>query len=623
MSMNPKEIVRFGGFELDMRTHELRREGRNIRLQEQPFQILRALLDHSGDVVTREELRHRVWPSSVYVDFDHGLNNAIARLREALGDGTATPRFIETLPRQGYRFICPVERMTHPPVATEPAVEVRLWYRSRTLLFCMALAVAAAVGFFMVRWPALSGWRSDGGTRDAEAQRLYAMGIAELRGRGMDRDPDRAAQLFQDALARDPKFAAAYAGLAIYQFRGAWTGLTSVEKNTRAGQAAADHAIELDPESSEALLARANFEAWRSRSRDDAKAYARSNADFRHAFKNDPSNSAIYFNYARAVMWDDPDLSRDLFARTIELDPLWDMALSFSAMLLSQRGQHDAARSRLRDLSANTLTPSIYALMSGTLDRQLGRLDDAVISLREPVATEGGIQLWSLYLSLGDRVAAQRVLEGLNGGEVFNILREAMQYSMDERVDDAFAFLNRHCDEFPLTHLLDLPTARLALITGHADRARILLLRRLPDLASGVEPIKARNVIPALDLALAYQYTHDASAAKQLLVRVADYLDGNRAPSWPLFVYLRARAHAIADERELALNDLKRAYDDGFRLLWALDLYPQPLLYFDSIDQDPAFANIRSDERFLAWRESIRADNARQLDRLAARNRDR
>jgi TolB-like protein/tetratricopeptide (TPR) repeat protein len=101
--------VRFGQFEMDEGTRELCKDGIKIRLQEQPLQILQALLEHSGEIVTREELRKRVWPTDTFVDFDHGINNAIKRLRQALGDTTETPRYIETLPRRGYRFVERVE----------------------------------------------------------------------------------------------------------------------------------------------------------------------------------------------------------------------------------------------------------------------------------------------------------------------------------------------------------------------------------------------------------------------------------------------------------------------------------------------------------------------------------
>src|SRR5437764_4727673 len=105
--------VRFGAFELDEDAGELRREGIKVRLQEQPLQILQILLEQPGKVILREELRKRVWPSDTFVDFDHGINNAIKRLREALGDVAETPRYIETLARRGYRFIGITEYPRH------------------------------------------------------------------------------------------------------------------------------------------------------------------------------------------------------------------------------------------------------------------------------------------------------------------------------------------------------------------------------------------------------------------------------------------------------------------------------------------------------------------------------
>ena len=103
-------LMRFGAFELDVRSGELRNRGVKIRLQEQPLRILEILLAHPGDLVTREELRASLWPSDSLVDFDHGLNKAINKLREALDDSAENPRFVETLPRRGYRIIAPLER---------------------------------------------------------------------------------------------------------------------------------------------------------------------------------------------------------------------------------------------------------------------------------------------------------------------------------------------------------------------------------------------------------------------------------------------------------------------------------------------------------------------------------
>src|SRR6202171_2884391 len=102
------DVLRFGSFEVDVRAGELRKHGVKIKLQEQPFQILLALLQRPGELVSREELRSRIWPADTFVDFDNSLNTSINKLREALGDSAESPRFIETLPRRGYRFIAPV-----------------------------------------------------------------------------------------------------------------------------------------------------------------------------------------------------------------------------------------------------------------------------------------------------------------------------------------------------------------------------------------------------------------------------------------------------------------------------------------------------------------------------------
>jgi cholera toxin transcriptional activator len=105
----PNGIFRFGVYEADARSRELRKSGLRLRLQDQPFQALLMLLERRGEVVTREELRQRLWPTDTFVDFDHGLNTVMNKLRETLNDSAANPRFIETLARRGYRFLAPVE----------------------------------------------------------------------------------------------------------------------------------------------------------------------------------------------------------------------------------------------------------------------------------------------------------------------------------------------------------------------------------------------------------------------------------------------------------------------------------------------------------------------------------
>ena len=117
----PRPKVRFGPFELDLRAGELRKDGHRIRLQEQPFQILRMLLESPCEVVTREDIRKRLWPEGTVVEFDHGINAAVKRLRDALRDSAEKPRYIETLPRRGYRFIGELD-LDGRPRSVEPMI---------------------------------------------------------------------------------------------------------------------------------------------------------------------------------------------------------------------------------------------------------------------------------------------------------------------------------------------------------------------------------------------------------------------------------------------------------------------------------------------------------------------
>jgi len=116
---NNTRIARFGVFELDLGAGELRKSGVKLRLQGQPIQVLTLLLERAGDVVTREELRQKLWPSDTFVDFDHSVNTAINKVREALGDSASSPRYVETLARRGYRFIAPVDNGA--PTGASPA----------------------------------------------------------------------------------------------------------------------------------------------------------------------------------------------------------------------------------------------------------------------------------------------------------------------------------------------------------------------------------------------------------------------------------------------------------------------------------------------------------------------
>lgn len=148
-------LIRFGTFEVDLRSGEVRKEGLKLRLTGQAFQVLAILLENPGELVTREELQKRLWSSDTFVDFEHGLNNAINRIRDALGDSIGNPRFVETLPRRGYRFIGKVERSVQPVV--EAAVEQlatgepyhssdsrRLWWKVAAVFVTLSILFVGA-----------------------------------------------------------------------------------------------------------------------------------------------------------------------------------------------------------------------------------------------------------------------------------------------------------------------------------------------------------------------------------------------------------------------------------------------------------------------------------------------
>jgi DNA-binding winged helix-turn-helix (wHTH) protein/tetratricopeptide (TPR) repeat protein len=280
----PGRIVRFGRFELDVRTGELRKEGRKARLQEQPFRILLLLLQEPGEVVTRDALRQHLWPDNTFVDFDQGLNNAVRRLRDALRDSADSPTYVETLPRLGYRFIAPVEWIAEsaaaavdvePPVPrhddgpdTLPAVAGTsqvIWVRP-----AVAAAIAGVVVVLVVlAWTRLTPAAPfgeggiartprairEGGERGTLSGRRPADSMAyELYLKGRHAWNRRTAAAlreaighFEQALALSPLFVDAYAGLAeTYSLMSLYDDVPPSESFPRA-KAAALKALALDP----------------------------------------------------------------------------------------------------------------------------------------------------------------------------------------------------------------------------------------------------------------------------------------------------------------------------------------------------------------------------------------
>jgi TolB-like protein/DNA-binding winged helix-turn-helix (wHTH) protein/Flp pilus assembly protein TadD len=194
----PVQPVRFGLFELDVRAGELRKRGVKVPLQGLPVQVLIILLENPGNVFTRDELRTRLWPANTFVDFDHSLHNAIARLREALGENANNPRFIETLPRRGYRFIGPLESPVVPQTA---AAEVNRSGQLRRALLPAALALLSVVAVLVGL--NVGGVRSKLFGKPVSATHIDSIAVLPLKNLSDDREQDYFADGMTEALITD------------------------------------------------------------------------------------------------------------------------------------------------------------------------------------------------------------------------------------------------------------------------------------------------------------------------------------------------------------------------------------------------------------------------------------
>jgi Tol biopolymer transport system component/DNA-binding winged helix-turn-helix (wHTH) protein len=172
-------VVCFDVFEVDLRAGELRKEGRKVKLQEQPFRVLSFLLERAGDVVTREELREKLWPADTFVDFDHGLNSAVARLRDALRDSAEKPRFVETVSKRGYRFVGLLRPVAPAllPSESQPAIQQVDSVANRS-----AGKIGMSTAFFFVLFEAIAIWALRRPHADSQLSRIEVVPLISLRG---------------------------------------------------------------------------------------------------------------------------------------------------------------------------------------------------------------------------------------------------------------------------------------------------------------------------------------------------------------------------------------------------------------------------------------------------------
>jgi TolB-like protein/DNA-binding winged helix-turn-helix (wHTH) protein/tetratricopeptide (TPR) repeat protein len=182
------DIVHFGVFQVDLKARELYKAGVKIKLQDQPFRVLALLVARAGQVVTREELQQTVWPTDVYVAFDQGLNNAIKKVRDALGDSADSPRFVETVARHGYRFVAPISAA--PVRASAPRIRVDLGTLRNALIGVIAASLLAAVAYWA--WQGLT-------MRDRTSSEKVILAVLPFD--NLSRDPDQ--EFFSDGLTEE------------------------------------------------------------------------------------------------------------------------------------------------------------------------------------------------------------------------------------------------------------------------------------------------------------------------------------------------------------------------------------------------------------------------------------
>jgi len=376
--LSPSRVLRFGVFQINPAARELRKHGVRVRLPGQPFCILSILLEKPGQVITREEMRQRLWSSDTFVDFEHSLNSAIKKLRHALGDSPENSRYVETVPRVGYRFIAPVEQVSATanvdvsvvadPSAESPAPVDGAGKGSWWILLGAALLLIVVPGAyfagsrFRTRSQTLgkiasemhapleghdstkSNYQPSSSPKSGEAHDLYLKGIYFWNKRTVA-GFQQAIECFQQAITRDPNYALAYAGLA-----NSYTLLTGYSSTSGTlyipqARAAASRALELDERLAEAhaalaLIVQNHDWDWQTAGK-----------EYRRALELNPNYATAHQWYAEHLMWlgrFDQALSESERAR--QLDPLSLIIATDQGAILYFSRQYDGAIKQFRSV---------------------------------------------------------------------------------------------------------------------------------------------------------------------------------------------------------------------------------------------------------------------------------
>ena len=414
-----KNIVRFDNYEVDLDSGQLYRDGIRIRLREQSFQVLKLLLLNSGELITRDVLRKQLWHDDVFVDFDNNLNIVVARLREALGDSAENPRFIETVPKHGYRFLC-------PPSNQIPSEDVELTDPAQHL---------------------------KRGTQDLIAYREYVRGRAiVLRTPSTYRE---AKKHFELALSRDPKFANALDAIAeLYWYLG-YHGFWPPRKAFAAGIAFALRALEIDNHRGETHALLGQFHKTIEYN------WPEVHREMMLALELSPTSPYVQLRYSASWLMPQGRLAEAIerLDSTLKLDPLFYPARAWLGIILVLARDYERAMEESSKLLQ--IHPGYYLahFISSLCNRYLSNCHEAIAAQERAVRYSGGSAamfgwLGLTFASMGRIEDARGVLQRLNDMAERTYVPPssfAWVYLGVRELDTAFKWLNRaveECDQF-------------------------------------------------------------------------------------------------------------------------------------------------------------------------------
>lgn len=441
--MDTSRELHFDGWTLYTAAGELVKDATRIRLQSQPLQILVALLACPGELVTREQLIARLWPRGI-VDFDTALNSAVHRLRTALGDHPDSPRYIETIPRRGYRFI---GRLDTPPVAPPATVEPealpaagpvptpRRWLPAAAALVLVVLAVAAVLS---LRTGDRSPANDAPGVAVSEAAQERYLRAEHFFQRRAPGDIERARKYFSEAVEIEPGFARAWAGLASAYWLATVQGGMPPEQGLARVRDAAERALALDPRLAEAHVRLANYR-WITGDRRAGDEH------LAKALELEPDNALVLsVSAGSAAEMGQFDIAIELQRRAVAADPLSVLRRYNLAAILYQAGRLDEAKAELLSLRELSPASSQFSDLLGLVLILEGRFDEALQLAGELDDDLERQQIMALaYDGLGRRMesdAALGVLIETAQGEDRYLIAEVLAYRGE--TDAAFEWLH-------------------------------------------------------------------------------------------------------------------------------------------------------------------------------------